>query len=75
MTTQLNRSPVLLHAAASLPLLQGAAWRRAGHALWQSFEAFGRARAASELERLAVLRAGIDPELGQQLRQAAKDLA
>ncbi len=46
-------------------------WRRAGRALWRGLEAAGRARARTELLRLAKLREGANPELASQLRQAA----
>ena len=57
--------------APATPLLQAAAWRRAGLALWQGFEAMSLSRARGELLRQARLREGTHPELARQLREAA----
>lgn len=74
MSTQVIQPSRAFQAPPGQALAQDTPWRRMGLAIWHGLESVGRARARSELRRLAVEREGVDPELAARLRQAARHL-
>ena len=74
MSTQVIQPSRAFQTAPGRAVTQDTPWRRLGLAIWRGLERVGRARARSELRRLAVERDGVDPELAARLRQAARHL-
>lgn len=74
MPAQLHSVSLPLHRPAIAPSSTASPLAHAGRTLLRVLEAIGRARAHSELRRLALRADSVDPELAVHLRRTLADL-